>query len=94
MNENLLKLSEKCVKKQELKCEQLLFRVLVWNLFLTGLCIYFGFGKFREKNQEAFEMQELMKLLGIDLNRPMGYVKIAVASLILGFVVSMVKDLL
>lgn len=39
-------------------------------------------------------MQELMKLLGIDLNRPMGYVKLGVASLIMGFVVSMVKDLL
>lgn len=39
-------------------------------------------------------MQELMKVLGIDLDRPMGYVKIAVLSLILGFVVSMVKDVL
>lgn len=39
-------------------------------------------------------MQGLMKLLGIDLDRPMGYVKIAVVSAIMGFVVSMVKDLL
>lgn len=39
-------------------------------------------------------MQEFMKCLGIDLDRPKGYVKIAVASLILGFIVSMVKDLL
>lgn len=39
-------------------------------------------------------MQELMKLLGINLDSPMGYVKIAVAFLIMGFVASMVKDLL
>lgn len=39
-------------------------------------------------------MQELMKLLGIDLDRPMGYVKLAAASVIMGFGVSMVKDLL
>lgn len=39
-------------------------------------------------------MKELIKLLGIDLDRPMGYVKIVVAFIIVGFVVSMVKDLL
>ena len=77
-----------------MKYRNITTETFVVTLFLTGLCIYFGFGKFREKDQEVFEMQELMKLLGIDLNRPMGYVKIAVASLILGFVVSMMKDLL
>ena len=38
-------------------------------------------------------MQELIKLLGIDLDHPMGYVKIAVAFTIFGFVFSAVKDL-
>lgn len=39
-------------------------------------------------------MKEFMKMLSIDLDSPMGYVKLAVAFTILGFVASMVKDLL
>lgn len=38
-------------------------------------------------------MQELMRLLSVDLDSAKGYVKIAVAFTILGFVASMIKDL-
>lgn len=38
------------------------------------------------------KMIELMKVLDIDLDKPVGWVKVAVASLILGFVGAMVRD--
>lgn len=37
-------------------------------------------------------MNELIKLLDIDTNKPMGYIKIFALFAIIGFVASMVKD--